>query len=539
MEKLFCLHRYGLLAPKCVFLFGLFMKTWIWAGPPYEPMRRVGGSNPIQNDPTTPGSKFPGMQRIGGTQPWEREALKKNEEEKRFQRDRSQVGLIHDKYFEAEPADENDPGSFYKNGFQEAMDSVGVKTYLNSLGGIQPEFGPSQVLRKSIRFEPRSIEMGQEFKGPDSERVRLINSDGFFVPRKQATFLWQKGELGEVNFPDPHVIYRVYPNEKDSGEGDWKHPYQAIRAEPIGTAYELSGLKASNIRFIAQQVFTENLKAEVKPIEEYLKQSNISLRSYIETIDDSLTVTNMLNQDDVQKLYKERAEALKKIQVNSDIEVNLSKLMGLEVGETLYERQIFYLLSLGRSEYEIKQDPLLFLICSPLANTPRPKKQLADYFAVAASNPRAICEKEVMLKRIKHRELEAKMEIQEIDNKLKPYFQNAEDNNESVALLTFNINRLADQYNKILSKAGSEEKEKQGAGYRLYEKASGYYAAIMVLDNHLGLLRKVANKTQESANTMKQILDDRSRQIMDKLNKDLQILEKEGVKRIDAVNNAN
>ena len=61
----------------------------------------------------------------------------------------------------------------------------------------------------------------------------------------------------------------------------------------------------------------------------------------------------------------------------------------------------------------------------------------------------------------------------------------------------------------------------------------------MVLDNHLGLLRKVANKTQESANTMKQILDDRSRQIMDKLNKDLQILEKEGVKRIDAVNNAN
>jgi hypothetical protein len=213
--------------------------------------------------------------------------------------------------------------------------------------------------------------------------------------------------------------------------------------------------------------------------------------------------------------------------------------MGLELGETLYERQIFYLISLGRSENEIKQDPLLFLICSPLANTPKPKKQLADYFAVAASKPRAICEKEVMLKRLKHRELEAKMEIQEIDNKLKPYFQNAEDNNDSVALLAFNINRLAEKYNRILSKAESDEKEKQGAGYRLYEKASGYYAAIIVLDNQLGLLRKVANKSQESANTMKQILDDRSRQIMDKLNEDLQILEKEGLKRIDAVNIAN
>jgi hypothetical protein len=539
MEKLFCFHRYGLLALKCVFLFSLFMKAWMWAGPPYEPMRRVGGSNPIQNDPTTPGSKFPGMQRIGGTQPWEREALKRIEEEKRFQRNQSEVGLIYDKFFEAEPAHENDPTAFYNIGFQEAMDSVGVRTYLNSLGGIQPEFGPSEVLRKSIRFEPRSIEMGQGFQGPDSERVRQINSDGFFVPRKQEVFVWQKGILGELNFPDPYVIYRVYPNEVDSGKGDWEKPYPAIRAEPIGTAYELSGLKASNVRFYAQQALVKNTENEIKPIKEHLDQSNNNLKSLIDVLNESINHASQFNPEAVQKLFKQRAEAWSEMNANSAMENNLSKLRGFEVGETLHEKQIFYLLSLGRSEYEIKQDPLLFLICSPIANTPKPKKQLADYFTISSSNPKAVFDKEVILKRIKLRELEAKMEIQEIDDKLKPLFRNAEDNNESVALLTLNINRLADQYNKILSKAGSEEKEKQGAGHRLFEKASGYYAAITVLCNHLGLVRKVANKSQESANTMKQILDDRSRQIMDKLSEDLQILEKDDAKRKDATNNAN
>ena len=515
------------------------MKAWMWAGPPYEPMRRVGGSNPIQNDPTTPGSKFPGMQTIGGTQPSEREALKRIEEEKRFQRNRSEVGLIYDKFFEAEPAHENDPTAFYNIGFQEAMDSVGVRTYLNSLGGIQPEFGPSEVLRKSIRFEPRSIEMGQDFQGPDSERVRQINSDGFFVPRKQEVFVWQKGVSGELNFPDPYVIYRVYPNEVDSGKGDWEQPYPAIRAEPIGTAYELSGLKASNVRFYAQQALVKNTENEIKPIKEHLDQSNNNLKSLIDVLNESINHASQFNPEAVQKLFKQRAEAWSEMQANSAMENNLSKLRGFELGETLHEKQFFYLLSLGRSEYEIKQDPLLFLICSPIASTPKPKKQLADYFTISSSNTKAVFDKEVILKRIKLRELEAKMEIQEIDDKLKPLFRNAEDNNKSVALLTLNINRLADQYNKILSKAGSEEKEKQGAGHRLFEKASGYYAAITVLCNHLGLVRKVANKSQESANTMKQILDDRSRQIMDKLSEDLQILEKDDAKRKDATNNAN
>lgn len=538
MKKSFCVHRYGLLTPQSIFLFGLFLQTWIWAGQPYEPMRRVGGSNPIQNDPTTPGSKFPGMQRIGGTQPWEREALKRIEKEKRFQRDRREVGLIYGKLFVEEPAHESDPEAFYKSGFQEAMNSVGVKTYLNSLGGIQPEFGPSEVLGKSIRFEPRFIEIGEGFQGPDSERVRQVNSDGFFVSRKEPFFVWKKGVPGEPNFPDPRIIYRVYPNEIDSGEGDWQQPYPAIRAEPIGTAYELSGLKISNVRFVAQHALVENTENEIRPIKEHLDQINNDLKSLIDILNESIKHANQFNPEEAQRLFKQRAEIWNKLKVNSAMEENLSKLRGFEVGETLYEKQFFYLLSLGRSEYEIKQDPLLFLICSAIANTPKPKKQLADHFTVSSLNPRAVFDKEVILKRIKLRELEAKMEIQEIEDKLKPLFRNAEDNNESVALLTFNINRLADQYNKILSKAESEEKEKQGAGLWLFEKASGYYAAIVVLQNHLGLLRKVANKTQESADAMRQILDDRSRQIMDKLNEDLQILEKDDVKRIDAANNA-
>jgi hypothetical protein len=51
------------------------------AGEPVEPMRRIGGSAPIQNDPTVPGSKFEGMRRVGGTQPWERETNQRREDQ--------------------------------------------------------------------------------------------------------------------------------------------------------------------------------------------------------------------------------------------------------------------------------------------------------------------------------------------------------------------------------------------------------------------------------------------------------------------------
>lgn len=51
------------------------------AGEPVEPMRRIGGSAPIQDDPTIPGSKFEGMRRVGGTQPWERETTQKRQEQ--------------------------------------------------------------------------------------------------------------------------------------------------------------------------------------------------------------------------------------------------------------------------------------------------------------------------------------------------------------------------------------------------------------------------------------------------------------------------
>ena len=53
------------------------------AGEPIEPMRRIGGSAPIQDDPTAPGSKFEGMRRVGGTQPSEREDLREEQEGKR------------------------------------------------------------------------------------------------------------------------------------------------------------------------------------------------------------------------------------------------------------------------------------------------------------------------------------------------------------------------------------------------------------------------------------------------------------------------
>jgi hypothetical protein len=54
------------------------------AGEPVEPMRRIGGSAPIQDDPTAPGSKFEGMRRVGGTQPWERETIQKRQEQNKL-----------------------------------------------------------------------------------------------------------------------------------------------------------------------------------------------------------------------------------------------------------------------------------------------------------------------------------------------------------------------------------------------------------------------------------------------------------------------
>ena len=63
-----------------ILIIGLALSA-IQAGEPVEPMRRIGGSAPIQNDPTVPGSKFEGMRRIGGTQPWEREATQKRQEQ--------------------------------------------------------------------------------------------------------------------------------------------------------------------------------------------------------------------------------------------------------------------------------------------------------------------------------------------------------------------------------------------------------------------------------------------------------------------------
>ena len=54
--------------------------SMLQAGEPVEPMRRIGGSAPIQDDPTVPGSKFEGMRRVGGTQPWERETTQKRKE---------------------------------------------------------------------------------------------------------------------------------------------------------------------------------------------------------------------------------------------------------------------------------------------------------------------------------------------------------------------------------------------------------------------------------------------------------------------------
>ena len=56
------------------------------AGEPVEPMRRVGGSAPVQDDPTAPGSKFEGMRRVGGTQPWEREKQRVEQEEEKRRR---------------------------------------------------------------------------------------------------------------------------------------------------------------------------------------------------------------------------------------------------------------------------------------------------------------------------------------------------------------------------------------------------------------------------------------------------------------------
>jgi hypothetical protein len=63
-----------------ILITGLALSA-IQAGEPVEPMRRIGGSAPIQNDPTVPGSKFEGMRRVGGTQPWEREATQKRQEQ--------------------------------------------------------------------------------------------------------------------------------------------------------------------------------------------------------------------------------------------------------------------------------------------------------------------------------------------------------------------------------------------------------------------------------------------------------------------------
>ena len=69
-----------LLKGMSILIIGLALSA-IQAGEPVEPMRRIGGSAPIQNDPTVPGSKFEGMRRIGGTQPWEREATQKRQEQ--------------------------------------------------------------------------------------------------------------------------------------------------------------------------------------------------------------------------------------------------------------------------------------------------------------------------------------------------------------------------------------------------------------------------------------------------------------------------
>ena len=69
-----------LLKGVSILIIGLALSA-IQAGEPVEPMRRIGGSAPIQDDPTVPGSKFEGMKRVGGTQPWERETTQKRQEQ--------------------------------------------------------------------------------------------------------------------------------------------------------------------------------------------------------------------------------------------------------------------------------------------------------------------------------------------------------------------------------------------------------------------------------------------------------------------------